>query len=112
MALRFLLFAMLMAPASGLSSLMGTTWNLKLNVGLEPGSYLARTNWGASEGRLIVNARVCFDEAMSTANEELVGPLSGTRVLSIDDGASTFVSLDGVITASLKPHAPHLPAIK
>lgn len=80
-----------------MSSLIGSQWQLKLNVGIEPGSYLARTGWGASEGRLIVNTAVRFEDTKVTEAEDLVGPLSGTRVLSVDDNAapSTFVSMEG-----------------
>ena len=79
----------------GLSTLTGTEWRVKLNVGLQPGSYLARTGWGVSEARLILNTLIRFEDTSSTESEEFVGPLSGTRVLAVQDGASTFISLDG-----------------
>ena len=89
------LAVLIVAPAVGLSTLTGTEWRVKLNVGLQPGSYLARTGWGASEARLILNTVIRFDDTSSTESEELVGPLSGTRVLEVQGGASKFISLDG-----------------
>jgi hypothetical protein len=77
------------------STLVGSEWRVKLNVGLEPGSYMATTGWGASGQRLIVNTMVKFEESMADDAEELVGPLAGTRNLASCGGAATFVSLEG-----------------
>ena len=94
--MRRCLLAALTAGATGMSTLIGSEWNLKLNVGIEPGSYLARTGWGASEGRIIVNTQVRFEEELMQEAEELVGPLATTRRLSICGDAPTFVSMQGV----------------
>ena len=70
----------------GSSSLIGSRWQLKLDIGLEPGSYLARSDWGASGGRLRFNVDVDFEDTPSTVSEELVGPLSGTLGLGLGLG--------------------------
>lgn len=79
---------------SSVSTLVGSRWRLKLDIGLEPGSYLARTDWGSSGGRLRFDAVVDFEEAPASEAEELVGPLSGTRVLRPQRGG-TFVGFEG-----------------
>lgn len=56
---------------------------------------MARTGWGASEGRLILNTIVKFEEGIATEAEELVGPAKNTRVISAKGGAATFVSFEG-----------------
>ena len=55
-----------------------------MDIGLEPGSYLARSDWGASGGRLRFNVDVDFEETPATVAEELVGPLAGSRIQSVD----------------------------
>ena len=67
-------------PAAALSTLIGSSWRLKMDIGLEPGSYLARSDWGASGGRLRFNVDVDFEETQATVAEELVGPLAGARI--------------------------------
>ena len=74
------------SPTRGVSTLLGTRWRMKLNLGLEPGSYMPQTipNWGSSGVRVIVNADVRFTEDPindGAAAEELVGPSESTKVL-------------------------------
>lgn len=67
------------------STLVGTTWRMKLNFGLEPGSWMPKTiaGWGASGTRMIVNVDVCFDANATGEAEELVGPQAQTRALTV-----------------------------
>lgn len=78
------------------STLLGTSWRLKLDVGLEPGSWMPKTvdGWGASGGRLLVDALVEFDDSPATEGEELVGPQARTQILKAR-GGSKYVTLDG-----------------
>ena len=78
------------------STLLGTSWRLKLNVGLEPGSWMPKLidGWGASGARVIVDALVDFSENRAPEGEELVGPVAQTRVLAARGGGK-IVTLDG-----------------
>lgn len=78
------------------SKLLGTSWRIKLSVGLEPGSWMPKTveGWGASGGRLLVDALVDFDDSPAPESEELVGPQAQTRILTAR-GGSKYVTLDG-----------------
>lgn len=72
------------------SLLVGTSWRMKLNIGLEPGSWMPRAvdGWGSSGGRLLVDALVDFEGKSATEGEELVGPAGQTRVLRCRGGGS------------------------
>ena len=78
------------------STLLGTPWRLKLDVGLEPGSWMPRKidGWGASGARVLVDAVVEFDAAPAGESEELVGPLDQTRTLTVR-GGGTIVTFEG-----------------
>ena len=78
------------------STLQGTSWRIKLDLGLEPGSWMPRTveGWGTSGGRLLVDALIDFAESSATEGEELVGPQAQTRILAAR-GVSKYVTLDG-----------------
>ena len=89
-----LLIQLRASPAVALSTLTGSSWRLKLDIGLEPGSYLAKSDWGASGGRLRFNVDVDFEETPTAVAEELVGPLAGTRVLAVQSEGS-FVGFEG-----------------
>ena len=90
MAWFVLLMQLHASPAAALSTLIGSSWRLKMDIGLEPGSYLARSDWGASGGRLRFNVDVGFEEAQAPVAEQLVGPLAGARIDRWIHG--TFVS--------------------
>lgn len=89
------------ARVACLSTLIGSRWQVKLDIGLEPGSYFHRTGWGSSGGRLPITALVDFEETASTHAEELVGPLRGTRVLTARSGGK-FVSMEGEQTVTFE----------
>jgi hypothetical protein len=78
------------------SSLLGTSWRLKLDVGLEPGSWMPKKidGWGASGGRVLVDALVDFDASPVGESEELVGPLDQTRLLTARGGGK-IVTFEG-----------------
>ena len=84
----------LASSAAAMSTLTGSSWRLKVDVGLEPGSYLARSDWGASGGRLRFNMDVDFEETPATMAEELVGPLQSTRTMAVQSDGS-FVGFEG-----------------
>ena len=96
MLARLLAAALLLEAASGLSTLAGTSWRIKLNLGLEPGSWMPKTidGWGASGARLIVNVDVDFESGAASESEELVGPQDKTCILSAR-GASSIVTARG-----------------
>lgn len=73
------------------SSLVGTRWRLKLNLGLQPGSWMPQEidGWGASGGRLLVSADVVFEKKLIEGDGDvLVGPAGQTRVLRVLQGGS------------------------
>ena len=78
------------------STLLGTSWRLKLDVGLEPGSWMPKKidGWGASGARLLVDALVDFEASPAGESEELVGPLDQTRLLAAR-GGSKIVTFEG-----------------
>ena len=78
------------------STLLGTSWRLKLDVGLEPGSWMPKKidGWGASGARLLVDALVDFEASPAGESEELVGPLDQTRLLTAR-GGSKIVTFEG-----------------
>ena len=78
------------------STLLGTSWRLKLDVGLEPGSWMPKKidGWGASGARLLVDALVDFEASPAGESEELVGPLDQTRLLTAQ-GGSKIVTFEG-----------------
>ena len=85
------------------STLLGTSWRIKLNIGLEQGSWMPRNveGWGESGARVLVDALVDFDAAPANEPhvarptwEPLVGPKEGTRLL-IARGGGKIVTLAG-----------------
>ena len=83
-----LLLLVIASSCHCLSTLAGTRWNIKCNIGLEPGSAIQKSvpNWGDSGARIVVNALVEFDESLASESEELVGPLASTRILAAKGG--------------------------
>ena len=96
--------ATLTVPATPLSSstLFGTQWKVKLNVGLERGSYMSTTEWGKSGGRLIVDATVDFSFEPYDEAEDLVGPPEKTMKLGVVSGGK-IVTLEGEKEVVFKP---------
>lgn len=90
------LATLLLGSASYSSTLLGTSWRLKLNVGLEPGSWMPKIvdGWGASGARVVVDALVDFDATPAAEGEELVGPMSQTKVLKVRGGGK-IVTFEG-----------------
>ena len=86
-----------LSPAGYVSTLQGTSWRVKLDIGLERGSWMPRTveGWGASGGRLLVDAVVDFEAASAAEGEELVGPQEKTRVLTVTSAPAKVVAFDG-----------------
>uniref|UniRef100_A0A7S0EPS3 Peptidyl-prolyl cis-trans isomerase C n=1 Tax=Phaeocystis antarctica TaxID=33657 RepID=A0A7S0EPS3_9EUKA len=78
------------------STLLGTSWRLKLDVGLEPGSWMPKKidGWGASGARVLVDALVDFEASPVGESEELVGPLDQTRTLTARGGGK-IVTFEG-----------------
>ena len=95
-ARQLLVYLLLEGAAGFASTLVGTRWRVKLDVGLEDGSWMPKTveGWGASGARVIVNVDVDFDEALLGEGEDLVGPQAQTRVLTARN-ASTIVTARG-----------------
>ena len=93
--LGMLVVALLGVPSFS-STLLGTTWRLKLDVGLEPGSWMPKIvdGWGSSGARVCVDAKVSFDSAPAAEHEELLGPLEQTRVLTACGGGK-IITFDG-----------------
>ena len=93
---RVCVLVLTLPAASCLSTLIGSRWRIKLDLGLEPGSWMPNTieGWGASGSRCIVNVDVEFDADAAETSEELVGPAKQTRVLTALN-ASSIVTLQG-----------------
>ena len=91
-----LLSSFIIAWAPPSSTLVNTKWRVKLDLGLEEGSWMPNTieGWGASGGRCIVNVDVSFDEKAAGRSEELVGPEDMTRSLTAGS-ASSIVTTRG-----------------
>ena len=82
-------------PSAALSTLASSRWRLKLNFGLEDGSWMPKTvdGWGESGARLLVTTDVAFEDGIvvrprdasgrSVDGETLVGPPGDTRVLRV-----------------------------
>ena len=82
-------------PTAALSTLASSRWRLKLNFGLEDGSWMPKTvdGWGESGARLLVTTDVAFEDGIvvrprdasgrSVDGETLVGPPGDTRVLRV-----------------------------
>ena len=72
-------------------------WNLQLDVGLQPGTWMPKRfpGWAASGARLGVGVTVQFDATPSPVGEALVGPLDETYQLKVTSPPSTFVSEKG-----------------
>mmetsp|Transcript_31078 Transcript_31078/g.51338 ORF Transcript_31078/g.51338 Transcript_31078/m.51338 type:complete len:306 (+) Transcript_31078:54-971(+) len=94
-----LILALSTTPAASSSLLTNSQWQLRLNVGLEPGSWMPKRfpGWAESGARLALNVNVDFTGEPSSTRETLVGPKDETFVLTVcgDSGPSTFVSEQG-----------------
>jgi hypothetical protein len=84
-----------LSPASLISN---TKWKLRLDVGLQPGTWMPKRfpGWGASGARLPVDVDIEFLTRPSPRRESLVGPKAETFVLQVSgDAPSTVVSERG-----------------
>ena len=93
------ILSLLPAVASGASytsTLIGTSWRVRLDIGLERGSWMPKNikGWGGSGARVVVSALVDFEAELANEAEELVGPRSQTRVLNARGGGK-IVTFDG-----------------
>jgi len=79
------------------SSLESTRWKLRLDVGLQPGTWMPKRfpGWGESGARLALDVDVEFSGGSSPSQESLVGPKDMTYVLNVCGGTSKFVSEAG-----------------
>lgn len=84
------------AAASYASTLVGTSWRVTLDIGLERGSWMPRNveGWGASGARVVVSTLVNFEASGADEGEELVGLQRQTRVLTARDGGK-IVTFEG-----------------
>ena len=90
-----LTLSLVATPSAALSTLASSRWRLKLNFGLEDGSWMPKTvdGWGESGARLLVTTDVAFEDGIvvrprdasgrSVDGETLVGPPGDTRVLRV-----------------------------
>lgn len=90
-----------LAITAGLSSspLVNTRWNILLDIGVLPGTWMPKRHpgWGESGGRLVLNLDVAFTGTPSATSEILVGPKESTFRLEVceDSQPSKFVSRRG-----------------
>ena len=101
-------------PTAALSTLASSRWRLKLNFGLEDGSWMPKTvdGWGESGARLLVTTDVAFEDGIvvrprdasgrSVDGETLVGPPGDTRVLRVLQ-TSSVVTERGVYPSRAYP---------
>eukprot|EP00584_Thalassiosira_punctigera_P003059 CAMPEP_0172537382 /NCGR_PEP_ID=MMETSP1067-20121228/8991_1 /TAXON_ID=265564 ORGANISM="Thalassiosira punctigera, Strain Tpunct2005C2" /NCGR_SAMPLE_ID=MMETSP1067 /ASSEMBLY_ACC=CAM_ASM_000444 /LENGTH=307 /DNA_ID=CAMNT_0013322673 /DNA_START=49 /DNA_END=972 /DNA_ORIENTATION=+ len=84
----------LSAPSSPLTN---TKWNLRLDVGLQPGTWMPKRHpgWCDSGARLPLSVDVEFNSQPSSWRESLVGPKGDTFVLNVISKTSTYVSEEG-----------------
>lgn len=83
----------LVSSLSAPSPLVNTKWNLRLDVGLQPGTWMSKRfpGWAESGTRLPLNVDVEFTKQVSAQRVSLVGRKDETFVLAVS-GTSTFVS--------------------
>lgn len=88
-----------MSALSASSSLLtNTKWKLRLDIGIQPGTWMPKRfpGWGESGARLPLEVEVEFTDTVSAKRESLVGPKDSTYVLKVcGDGISTYVSERG-----------------
>mmetsp|Transcript_23251 Transcript_23251/g.68767 ORF Transcript_23251/g.68767 Transcript_23251/m.68767 type:complete len:300 (-) Transcript_23251:85-984(-) len=80
------------------SLLAGTQWKVRLDVGLQPGTWMPKRfpGWAESGARLGLDVKVDFTNEPSATRESLVGPKDSTFRLKVaSDLPSTFVSERG-----------------
>jgi len=79
------------------SLLTNTKWKVKLNVGLQPGTWMPKRfpGWAESGARLGLDLDIRFTDTPSSASESLVGPKALTYELEVCSKDSTFVSEKG-----------------
>eukprot|EP00568_Trieres_chinensis_P001655 CAMPEP_0183301350 /NCGR_PEP_ID=MMETSP0160_2-20130417/7498_1 /TAXON_ID=2839 ORGANISM="Odontella Sinensis, Strain Grunow 1884" /NCGR_SAMPLE_ID=MMETSP0160_2 /ASSEMBLY_ACC=CAM_ASM_000250 /LENGTH=295 /DNA_ID=CAMNT_0025463949 /DNA_START=19 /DNA_END=906 /DNA_ORIENTATION=- len=84
------------------SSLTSTRWKLRLDVGLQPGSWMPKRfpGWAESGARLGLDVEVQFTNRPSATREVLVGPKDSTFELQVCSPTSTFVSERGQETVN------------
>jgi hypothetical protein len=81
------------------SLLTNTKWKLRLDVGLQPGTWMPKRfpGWAESGARLGLEVQVEFNDKPCSSNirEALVGPKDDTYQLRVTSPRSTFVSERG-----------------
>jgi hypothetical protein len=79
------------------SSLARTQWKLRLDVGLQPGTWMPKRfpGWAESGARLGLDLQVEFTNVPCSTGEALVGPRAETFELAVTSPVSTFVSERG-----------------
>jgi hypothetical protein len=79
------------------SLLTNTRWKLRLDVGLQPGTWMPKRfpGWAESGARLGLEVQVEFNDKPSSIREALVGPKDDTYQLLVTSPQSTFVSERG-----------------
>lgn len=88
----------IVAWQSSSEGLAGTKWNIRLNVGIEPGTWMPKRypGWAESGARLGLETTVEFTGERLLEHEPLIGPKEDTGVLRVSiNGPSSFVSEKG-----------------
>jgi len=88
------------------SSLVDTQWDLKLDVGLQPGTWMPKRfpGWAESGARLgLGDIKVQFTNIPSKQGETLLGPLAETYQLDLVSPICTFVGRNGVQQVEFAP---------
>mmetsp|Transcript_48740 Transcript_48740/g.110616 ORF Transcript_48740/g.110616 Transcript_48740/m.110616 type:complete len:290 (-) Transcript_48740:312-1181(-) len=84
------------------STLTGTSWRLKLDVGREPGTWMPN-DWATMGARLALSMDIEFTDGQLMGDprqglglqENLVGPASSTKKINVKGGPASFVSERG-----------------
>ena len=79
------------------SLLTNTQWQLNLDIGLQPGTWMPKRfpGWAESGARLGLDVQAEFSDRPSQTRESLVGPKGSTFELDVLSSESTFVSERG-----------------
>ena len=87
-----------------LSPLVGTTWKVNLDVGLQPGTWMPKRypGWAESGARLGLTIEIECTSQKSSESEFLVGPKDETYVLQVTSPNTSFVSERGTEEVSFK----------
>lgn len=91
------IFAIWINDVASLSLLPGTEWKLRVDVGLQPGTWMPKRfpGWAESGARLGLDLQVKFTDIPSSVGESLVGPKSETFQLQITPPSTTIVTERG-----------------